>query len=190
MRLSEALSKSMTENAYITDKEYNIYEYCFDYLIEQLKYDILIIIFGILLHQPGISVTYIITFSVLRRYAGGYHAPNRWSCSIMSYLLYFLILISATHIHVHTPYIWFIIFIISIMTIIYMAPVSTPNKPLSDSRRKKMKLKAIISSILLLIAFTGFYISEANKYYVTIDLCVIMVLTGLIVQAIINSGKE
>ena len=189
-KLSAALSKSMEETGYIAEKDYEIYEYCLGYIIEQLKYDIAIILFGILFHQLEISVVYLITFGILRRYAGGYHAPNNLICTVMSYSSYFFVLAGALYIPVRQPHIWMTAFILSIVTVVCMAPVSTPKKPLSIPKKKKMKLKTFISSILLSIIFAIFYIENMTKYYSTINLCVIIVLVGLIAQAIINLRKE
>jgi len=189
-RLSITLSNSMKEHGYIDSTEADIYEYCFDYLLAQIVYDIVIMILGLLLHQPGITIIYLISFSSLRRSAGGYHAPGRRSCSIMSYLLYLIILSGAVFIPIYKPTIWLCLYIMALGVIVILSPVSTPNKPLSDFRKKKMKRKTCIVSILLLIAYIVFYTIKISKYYITLELCVIIMLIMLIAQLIINKGKE
>lgn len=189
-RLSITLSDSMKKYGFIDSKEVDIYEYCFDYIISNILYDIVIMILGLLLHQPGITIIYLISFNSLRRYAGGYHAPGRRSCSIMSYLLYLLILSGTVFIHVYRPYIWLASFLLALGVIVILAPISTPNKPITDSRKRKMKQKTFISSILLFIAFIIFYVLKASNYYVTLELCVIIILIMQVAQLIINKRKE
>ena len=189
-KISDAISSSLSEQGYINQDETEIYEYCLDYVVSQIKYDVLIILIGLLLHQVSITITFLFAFSFLRRYAGGYHAPTPLMCTIMSYMLYFAILAGALYIPAYMPLLWVITFICIISVIVILSPVSTPAKPLSNERRRKMKLCSLIISVLLVLMFVLCYFLKATKYYITLELCVIIVFIMQLIQLLINIRKR
>lgn len=50
------LADILTEDGQIPKEQQSIYAYLFDYLIESLLYDIIVLIFGLLVHRFGITI--------------------------------------------------------------------------------------------------------------------------------------
>ena len=68
------LADILTEDGQIPKEQQSIYAYLFDYLIESLLYDIIVLIFGLLVHRFGITICYLLVTIPIRHFAGGFHA--------------------------------------------------------------------------------------------------------------------
>ena len=80
------LADILTEDGQIPKEQQSIYAYLFDYLIESLLYDIIVLIFGLLVHRFGITICYLLVTIPIRHFAGGFHANTRLGCTLLSYV--------------------------------------------------------------------------------------------------------
>ena len=78
------LADILTEDGQIPKEQQSIYAYLFDYLIESLLYDIIVLIFGLLVHRFGITICYLLVTIPIRHFAGGFHANTRLGCTLLS----------------------------------------------------------------------------------------------------------
>jgi len=133
-------------------------------LLKFIHYSSMLIIgacFGMILH----TIIFIVSYAVLREYAGGYHANTRMHC----YLISWVIMISALLIIKLCPtkiMLWVSLFsLISAYILIFlMAPIGNTNKPLDpleqDHYRALARIVATAETIIaLLLLFINLQLS-------------------------------
>ena len=84
------LADTLAKDNQIPEEQQAVYAYLFDYLIESLLYDVIVLIIGMIFHHTGATVCYLLVTIPLRHFAGGFHANTRLGCTILSYGIFFL----------------------------------------------------------------------------------------------------
>ena len=93
------------------------------------------------------TIAFLVVFIVLRSFTGGYHALQYWFCSVVTFSIFGLVLLTSEFVEVSLIF-YILLSVIGIVTIALMVPVENSNKPLSDGQKKKYK---IISFALFII---------------------------------------
>lgn len=163
------------------DKEIIVYGLTFG--IELAFNIITTIILGFIFDLITASLVFLISFSFIRTYSGGYHCRNTINCYFFSSMVVILVLFIAKFTPVeHILIISIIILLISIPIILKFAPVETETKPLDEIEKKYFRNKVIlhlgIEFIIIIILFLfKLYILE---YVVCLGIMVsaILVLLG------------
>lgn len=114
-------------------------------------------IFGLVIE----SLVFLISFSFIRTYSGGYHCKSAINCYLFSSMVVVLVLfiVKSTNIE-YILIISMIMLLISIPIIFKFAPVETATKPLDDIEKKYFRNKVILHLYIELIVL----IIEGNKY--------------------------
>ena len=89
-QLGTYLADTLTEDGQISKEQQAIYAYLFDYLIEALLYDIVVLIIGLLVHRLDLTLCYLLVTIPLRHFAGGFMSNTRLGCTILSYGIYLI----------------------------------------------------------------------------------------------------
>lgn len=125
-QLGTYLADTLTEDGQISKEQQAIYAYLFDYLIEALLYDIVVLIIGLLVHRLDLTLCYLLVTIPLRHFAGGFHANTRLGCTILSYGIYLITIFSCSLILKHIKPVWiFILYLLTWCMILPVAPVDT-----------------------------------------------------------------
>lgn len=169
------------------------YAYCFEYLFDLVLYNVSLILLGCIFHDVIGSFIYILCMSALKSVAGGVHANKRCICSIISYSLFFIVLLLYKLIYVNYPftkdsnllYIQIIYFIISLIVII-LSPVENANKVFSTNERKKKKCHTIALFAIITIIFFSCRFSTINQYCFLIILCLFVTMSSQIIGVFTN----
>lgn len=180
----EKLINKLDKEGFISDDRI-IYKYGLMLMINEGITFSLVLLLSILIHRVLFGVLYIICFSYLREYIGGYHASTYGKCRCTYLFLYFMNILV---LNFHYKYLYFIFFLICIPILLWIAPVDVPAKILSFSEKefyKKIALKRICIYFLLIISFTFFNI-ELSELLCTVFITV-TILT--IIQLFINKSK-
>lgn len=164
-----------------TEDERELYIYGLFMFFSHFIYLVLVFIFGCILKCVFESIFFYLAFYQLRRYAGGYHAKTELRCEIFSLIL---ILVSLTLIKVLQYYNLHILLffgLISAIAIFFMAPLDTPEKPLSKKEftffRKKTRVNLII---ILLIALVSYWL---GKFVLFLPCCVGIISESFLIIA-------
>lgn len=177
--LSARLADNLLAKGSIVEEERELYIYGFFMLLSQLMYLILVSIFGFLFKCFFESILFYITFQLIRRYAGGYHAATEARCEILSS---FSLICSIVVIRLSELFdfrlILLCITIFSAVCILILCPLDTPEKPLSA---KEYKYFRKISWILLLVIAAAVIIS----YYFNITMLFASCCMSLILESIL-----
>lgn len=137
----ERLTKQMVENGVIDKKERDLYLFGIQ-TMAILGLNIVTALFiGWIFHMFVPAVVYLISFAILRSYAGGYHAGNYVSCYILSCIslcIIFFIL--------QSPAKWLLpvtLFLLctAILIIWIKAPLADANRPLNEEQTHTARMK-------------------------------------------------
>lgn len=143
---------------------------------------ILIIIVGIIIGDLSNCIGYLITFYLLRKYAGGYHAPSKTICLIVTCVIEIVAIgaICVTRINMYS----FVLYIgISLLIYLY-APIEAVNKPLTSEEKKLCKDKTtLVVAFCFVISILDFFIGKNNVnigiLVALIEVYILMLLTKL-----------
>ena len=121
-----------------------------------------VLIISFLLKDLRAGVTFIISFSMLRRYTGGWHAQKRSEC----FLCYQMMFISSwflCHIHFHSVlslYIYGLCCLITVMN----SPVIHPHNPLSE---KEVLHNRKLTLIMVMLSFSIYMMIQCRMMFLT-----------------------
>ena len=179
-KLLDKIIEEMKKDNALTDNKENeeIVRVGLEILITKVFFAIAILIVGLLMKCFFESIVFAISFSMLREYGGGYHAESRTKCLVLSFItlvvaLGIIVLNKIFHVLMLPT---FILSIISVIYILYKAPIDTLNKRLDKDEIRVYGNKArILTIIMFLVAVLLLYIRYNNLAFA--------VLTGIIMEA-------
>lgn len=176
---------------YITNKYFNendkypkeVYVYGIELLISSCISTSVILLIGLLSNTFFESVIFLVSFSAIRVYTGGYHSMTYLRCNIISALSYvaiavFLYLFRET---ISNQFVMLSCYIVTMLLSLIFAPVKHENKELSESDIKKYKnLSLLVITFVFIICSVGYYIFEIKPMliifptYIAIDIAMIV----------------
>lgn len=186
-KLSVTIVNLLINNKDISEEDRELYQYGLFMIISQTIYFLITIICGLSLSIFFESIVFYLTFQLIRRFAGGYHANTEAKCEILSTMsiLLSLIIIKCEGIF-EISKILLISFVMSSLLIIVLSPLDTPEKPLTSTEfhtfRKISLLILLLISVLIVIS----YIFELKHLFapscLSLILESILLITGKIKQ--------
>lgn len=155
--------------------------------LQRLKIMMLDIFFalllGFLLGDLLVGMLFELSYSILRIYAGGFHAPTKGICTWLTYittftciLLIFLMPLSSVVMH--------ILFAGSILIILLLSPVESNNKPLSNREKQVYRHKSIAIAAIEAAIYLVLHYNSAFLYAKTIFFALCLVAIGQIADIV------
>lgn len=159
--LSERITDYLVRKGEISKEEVKIYHYGFTVAIDTVVDMVVLFIIGILMKHLIATIIFILVFTTVRIYTGGYHARTRIACiGITGMSLIFNIVVSEFISKAGISFYYYIVVSVFSVLITYLkAPVKNENKILEDEEvivyhRKSLMLVSffvIIAGICLLL---------------------------------------
>lgn len=130
---------------FLSDKtdEYplEIYTYGFELLISSITETFILIVLGVILDAFLETIVFVISFSFIRFFVGGYHAKSYLKCAIVTVIVYLLVIIS----YELFKEVYFILqigvivfaFLFSFVFICIFAPIENANKKIENKKKTK-----------------------------------------------------
>ena len=153
-----------------------VVKYVLEIIFTKVLFAIIIVSIGILTKCFLESIIYTITFSLLRQYGGGYHAETKQKCFVLSVLMLICAIFITKKAQSCDVFIILeaVITFLSVIYIITIAPIDTPNKRLdADELRIYGKRTGITVCILVIILGICLYI-KAYRFSTAIMIGIIM----------------
>ena len=180
--LSLLICKHLLEKGVITEELKDVYIYGFDLMFSFLISTTIILTIGLLTHQIFPTIFFLLTFILVRRYTGGYHANTYLKCQICTVSFYLITVALSTYLNV--PHYSFIILeVIGIFIVLIFGPIENPHKPLSKKEKKKHKITGLILfSLLCAIGAIVKPFSDVfgNTFFYTLSLIIILMIIPLL----------
>ena len=188
--ISKKITKEIIQYDFIDKTQKAAYEYCFDFVLDLLFYNLSLLFIGIAFHKPLLSIVYIITFNPLKMLAGGYHATSRLKCSFLSYSIYVTVLFLSNKITsvISNPFLLFFYIMMSALVIAF-SPVTPPQHRFSKIERNHLKSLCLFYSLLLFILYIVLFLKVQTIYYSCMTLCLMILLICQIIGRIQYNKK-
>ncbi len=181
-RISSKIISLLCENNILERDKQELYTYALEILFQSILHFSTAVIIGCVFCMALESFLMFLSFSLVRRFAGGLHAKTPLRCyftSIAAILsMLFLIWIFTKW---ENDVAYYIILFISNLTIWIASPIESSNKPLSYKEKKIFKGVSIaLSSIITVIAVMIYELVAVN---VGVSLSFGLVLTALVLNS-------
>ena len=129
-------------------------------------------------------IEFLVSFYMIRTYAGGYHASSPGKCIVLSSLIFLLSEIVASTFK-FTLYSYVVLWGLSSAIVIYLAPIEPKNKKLSIENRIRNRRLSILVCLLMGVSIGVLY------SFISIDLyCLGMLSASILMVIAINKRKE
>ena len=152
-KFAEAVSDWLINSGVIAENERELYSYASYSLFLSLSPLLLALFFGFWMGEMKKSIVLVLPFVLIRKFSGGYHTKNEWSCLLESSLLLCLCIYISSKISYdfHLA----LLTIVSMISIIIWSPIDSENRKLEDFEKKKYKSVTVLFTGLcgILIAF-------------------------------------
>lgn len=168
------------------DENLDEYIYGIELFFSSMLSTVLILIIGVCINSLIESIVFIVSFSALRIYTGGYHSKSFLMCNISTLIIYIIniLVYKLLFEYIIELYISIPIFVITFVLILFFSPVENENNPLERSQYIFCKIKAIIVMSIEAIAFFMLL------YIYRLEIIAIMVPTLFFVDALIVVGLK
>lgn len=151
------------------DKE--LYEYAI-YNIVLTAYPIgITIIMGILMGVLKESMVTVLTFMLIRKFSGGFHARKPEICMIVSALLIFLCIKCIIFLNFSTGLLG--VTLLAAVALLWFSPVDSENRRLEEGERLSNKRRTTVIILLLGVIAMLLYFSNQQQYVVCISVAII-----------------
>ena len=158
-KLGKRLTNTLINNNQIDESERCLYEYGFFILLSNVIYVTITLILGSVFNIIIESMAFYFAFSLIRRYAGGFHASSEMKCTLITTISIFLCLLCTKL--CETNNIQMPILIPTMIAAIYifiLCPLDTPEKPLTKEEYKYFrKISWLILLLIVLMISIGWY---------------------------------
>lgn len=178
--LSRHITQWLIKKKVILEDDSEVYEYGLFQLIMNVIDICTIFLLAICFQEIFSVICFVVSFALLRKYAGGYHANTVLRCYLVTTIATVLAILWIKFVVV--PFIVILgIWVVSGITIVLLAPVSNRNKILDDVeyvvyRKKALSIWGVECVIMLLFKFIGFEkCFEGNligQCYVALAMCI------------------
>lgn len=164
-RVINKIISSMKKNI-SDDIDDEIISYGLEIIITKAVFFAIIIFLGIITKCLPDVIAFIIAFTVIRQYGGGYHADTRIRCFILSVLTLFLdiVMIKLAELGFISMLFLIIITLLSVVYIWIVAPIDTKNKRLDADEivHYGKRVKVVILILCLIVCILLFF--KINNY--------------------------
>ena len=141
----------------IEKDEADIYQYGLEIFMDGVLETLLLVVLGILWGRFWQSICFIVSFTVLRSFTGGYHAATKVRCAGATVGLYILNLTAAGELNSHFTAV-LLLAAVGTGIIWWIAPVPHANKPLDGEQVVMNRKKSRFISMCYLL---GVFVSKS-----------------------------
>lgn len=183
----------MVDKNVISADDAEIYSYGLQIMFEKVLGITSMLLISLLSEKLFEGIVFVIVYSALRQYAGGYHAKNFISCYLISCMsmLIFTQTVKVLTLQTLSP----ILVVLSAPIIFLLSPVEVEDKPLDDDEKSRYgKLARIMVSVEICV-FVILYAVKLRQFAFSIAFSMVMLSVFLVIQSVIlrrnsNAYKE
>lgn len=181
-QINNKIVDSACQSGLINQSDKVIYQFGIEATLLKCVHVITMLLIGAAFGMPLESITFLVTYSSLRIYAGGFHAKSRFRCFLISCAMTTGVLLTVKYFSSGIGFQFAVPVALAAMGLILsLSPVATVNKPLDETevRHYKKQVQLILCFHLLFLAiflFAGLY-----KYFLLVCFSEVMLAAMLII---------
>lgn len=179
--ISIKISSFLCENNIVEKDKQELYTYALEIFLSSTLHIFTTLFIGFICGMPLESLTMYLVFSLVRRYAGGFHAKTPLRCYLTSVAAIILMLILIkVFTKLENDMVFYVTLTISNLTIWIASPIESTNKKLSYKEKKVFKAVSIALSCIITALAVMIYEIFAVNFGVSIGFG--LVLTALVLH--------
>lgn len=185
-KCADKLSLMLASNNIISDDDLEAYSYGIELFLFKGTFFLIVLIISLFTNTFISSAIFIVSYTLIREYSGGYHCKTAEMCLFVSIFIYLVLLMLCKFGLPQIENALFILSLLSIVPIIIFSPVENINKPLTESEKKKFRIAAVIIGLALLTAALLTFFLRINYIFYSISYA----LTADAVLIILSQRRE
>ena len=136
-----------------------------------------------------VGLLFELSYSIVRIYAGGYHASTERICIWLTYISTLLCIVLIFYLPL-IPIAMNILLGISIVVLFVYSPVENANKPLNQREKEVYRKKCLFTMLLEALLYFVFLLARAPLYAKAVCFALAMVALGQIVDCLQHISKR
>lgn len=160
------ISLMLIANNIITFENREAYSYGIELFLFKTSLYIIVAIIALITNTLIPSAIFVVSYTLLRQYNGGYHCKTAEMCMIVSIFMYLIFLLLYKLDYGNTKKLFLISSCISLLPIAEFSPVENVNNPLTVKEKIKYHIISIAIAIVLVgIMILGYIFNVNNIFY-------------------------
>lgn len=145
--ISTNIAKKLFDN---NEENIDIYVYGLELFISSMFCTLLLLLTGVMTNSLIESFIFILSFSVLRIFTGGFHSNSYLICTSITVSMYLLIVLIYRILfkYITQTYVYIPVFVFTLIIIVLFSPMVNSNKSLDKYQYKKCKIKSVVVATL------------------------------------------
>lgn len=172
--IARHITQKLCYDAVIDKEDEELYYYGFFMFLSQTAFLLMTILFGLIWGIVWESIIFYIVFSLLRKYAGGYHASKECTCTIVTICSSFACIMTIFLLgRANAVLISMVLLLLNSSIVFRLSPLDTEEKPLNASERNHYRqiTHRVLIAVLICVA-----LSYLSRHYGVI-FCVSVAVT-------------
>ena len=184
-KVSERTVSAMIRHGMADESRKTVYVWGLSYILNTIFNISLFALTGIITGMLAETVLFTAAYIALRIYAGGFHASTPQRCCVFSLLLLSGALVMVSY-AAKIGMIIYVLTALSVLTITFMSPVGSENKPLSSAECEKYRRKALLILLAEEMSAAALHYLNINRYFYVLS----AVWTALAIMLVLGRLKN
>lgn len=152
----------------IENEDKEVYEYGLQLLLSSILNSMIALLIAVISQTVIPCLIYLTVFIVMRKSAGGFHAKTHFGCCciLIAVISGFILFIKFVPVYIYFVISGISIFI-SMITILFFAPLEHENKPLKENDKIKLRKVSIVYMVIIFILIIIFEIFNLKVYMIS-----------------------
>ena len=156
----------LIQHGAVEEEDRELYEYAAYSLLITLSPLLIIIVMGSFMGMVMESVVLVMPFMVIRKFSGGYHAKDGWTCFIGSCAVLFLCVVLASHITCNIV-LGFVV-LGAVTSLCICSPIDSDNRRLSSEEKSRYKRVTCFIAVICSLLYFLLWMAKSDTYAVCI----------------------
>ena len=178
-KVSRKVTDRLLSRNAIKDEDYEIYQYGLEQLFTSILNMLTLFVIGSIMGMIWQGIIFVLSFMLLRKYAGGYHASTPLGCYLLTTLIITVALSVMKYFEI-SILIYLVLLMVSSVIVYMLTPVEAVNKELDKIEKIIYRKKTILTWIVEVSLAIGVFILKHYEISICIVMAIIMVGISLV----------
>ena len=178
-KVSRKVTDRLLSRNAIKDEDYEIHQYGLEQLFTSILNMLTLFVIGSIMGMIWQGIIFVLSFMLLRKYAGGYHASTPLGCYLLTTLIITVALSVMKYLEI-SILIYLVLLMVSSVIVYMLTPVEAVNKELDKIEKIIYRKKTILTWIVEVSLAIGVFILKHYEISICIFMAIIMVGISLV----------
>lgn len=155
--IARHITQKLCDDAVIDKEDEELYDYGFFMFLSQTAFLLVTVLFGWIWRGVWESIVFYVVFSLLRGYAGGYHASKEITCTIVTACSVFVCVMTIFWLkRANAVLLSIVLLLVNSIIIFRLSPLDTEEKTLNTSERNRYRqvTHRVLIAVLICVALS------------------------------------